>query len=251
MTRGKRNSVDIAPTESAVPDVLAARARGRLLRHQPGPRVGGRTRSLRQPAQRLLAPAPRRRVDAEAARAERAVRAARLRHRRDERGRPHDPRVERPASRRLRGFGRPPQAHRPRAPPASDRVRRQGGLPRGVRHARRPRATGAIDRRRRPLRPPVDLARERSRSLRRTAALVPRAQGLARARRADRGPGARARRETPHIARPVPRRRGTGVVDDARRRHRRRRRRRVGAPSRARRGARAGRLRARPRALDA
>ena len=55
--------------------------------------------------------------------------------------------------------------------------------------------------------------------------------------------GARARRETPHVARPVPRRRGTGVVDDARRRHRRGRRRRVGAPSRARRGARAGRLR--------
>ena len=148
MTRGKRNAPNCANRERG-PGRARARARRRLLRHQPGPRVGGRARPFRQPAQRLLAPAPRRRLHAAAARAERAVRAARLRRRRR--------RTPPPARRRGRAtcaaptsrFGRPPQAYRPRAPAARDRVRRQGGVPRRVRHARRARPAGANDRRRR------------------------------------------------------------------------------------------------------
>ena len=47
---------------SSVPDVLAPGPALRLLRHQPGPRVGGRGGALREPAQRLLAALARRRA---------------------------------------------------------------------------------------------------------------------------------------------------------------------------------------------
>ena len=53
----------------SVPDVLAPGLALRLLRHQPGPRLGGRARALREPAQRLLAAAPRRGLHAAALRA--------------------------------------------------------------------------------------------------------------------------------------------------------------------------------------
>ena len=46
------------------PGRARARARRRLLRDQPGPRLGRRGRPLREPAQRLLAAAPRRRLHA-------------------------------------------------------------------------------------------------------------------------------------------------------------------------------------------
>ena len=65
------------PPLVAVPDVLAPEPALRLLRHQPGPRLGRRARALREPAQRLLAAAPRRRLHAAALRPVGAVRAAR------------------------------------------------------------------------------------------------------------------------------------------------------------------------------
>ena len=111
-----------------VPDVLAPEPPLRLLRHQPGPRLGRRARALRESAQRLLAPAPRRRLHAAALRARRAARSARARLRRHERRLPDDARLGRPAPRRLRR--RAAGAGRPRAEAARDRVRRQGGLPR-------------------------------------------------------------------------------------------------------------------------
>ena len=52
-----------------------SRARHRLLRDQSGLPLGGRGRSLRQPAERLLAAAPRRRLHAETARSGRPAQA--------------------------------------------------------------------------------------------------------------------------------------------------------------------------------
>ena len=51
---------------SDVPDVLAPEPALRLLRHQPGPRLGRGGGALREPAQRLLAAAARRRLHAAA-----------------------------------------------------------------------------------------------------------------------------------------------------------------------------------------
>ena len=135
MTRVKRHRVETATTPSAVPDVLGPGLDVVFLRHQPGSRLRRREGALRQSAQRLLAAAPRGRVHAAAARTARAVRAPAVRDRRDERGLPHDPGLERPASCGLRRLGRTSRAPRARAPTASDRVRRQGGLPGRIRHA--------------------------------------------------------------------------------------------------------------------
>ena len=98
---------------SAIPDVLGPGPRVRLLRDQPRPRLGGGRRALRQPAQRLLAAAARRRLHAAPLRPAGAVRPARARLRRHERRRPHDARLGRPAPRRLRPAA--PRAARARA----------------------------------------------------------------------------------------------------------------------------------------
>ena len=57
----------VAASRLYVPDVLAPGPALRLLRHQPGARLGGGARALREPAQRLLAAPPRRRLHAAAA----------------------------------------------------------------------------------------------------------------------------------------------------------------------------------------
>ena len=128
--------------ESAVPDVLAPGLDLRLLRDQPGPRLGRRRGALREPAQRLLAAAARRGLHAAPLRPAGAVLAARARARRHERRVPHDARLGRPAARRLR-----PRAARARIAreldAARDRVRRQGGLPRALRRAARARPAAA------------------------------------------------------------------------------------------------------------
>ena len=91
-----------ASRRTSVPDVLAPGARLRLLRDQPGTRLGRRRRALREPPQRLLAPPARRGLHAAPLRPAGAVLAARARHRRDERRLSHDARLGRPAARRLR-----------------------------------------------------------------------------------------------------------------------------------------------------
>ena len=84
------------------PGRARAGALGDLLRHQPGARLGGCGGALREPAQRLLAAAPRGGLHAAPARARRAVRAARLRLRDHERGLSHDAGLGRPAPGRFR-----------------------------------------------------------------------------------------------------------------------------------------------------
>ena len=79
-----------------------ARARRRLRRDQPGARVRRRGRALREPAQRLLAPAASGRVHLAAVRAGGAVRRARRGSRDHERRPQDDSRIGRPAARRLR-----------------------------------------------------------------------------------------------------------------------------------------------------
>ena len=101
--------------ESAIPDVLAPDLAAVFCGINPGRGLGGRRRALREPAQRLLAPAPRRAPDPAPARAGGAVRAAGARVRRHQRGVPDDAGLGRPAARRLRRLGRAPGGHRPRA----------------------------------------------------------------------------------------------------------------------------------------
>ena len=69
----------------------------------------------------------------------------------------------------------------------SDRLRRQGGVPRPVRRASGARPPGATARRNAALRAALDLAGERRRALGRAAALVPRAAGPRRVERSRRG----------------------------------------------------------------
>ena len=145
----------------------------------PG-RVSAEARgALREPAQRLLAAAPRGALHPAALRAGRAVRAPRRGDRRHERRLPHDPRLRRPAPRRLRRLRRAARADRARPAPRLARVRRQGGLPRRVQRAARARPPGADARRDAALRPAVDLAGERRRAVVGSRSLVPRARRLA------------------------------------------------------------------------
>src|SRR4051794_28640286 len=223
----------------------------RLRRHQPGSRVRGGRRALREPAQRLLAPAPRGTADLAPLPAGRAVLPARRGNRRHERRLPHDDRVERPAARRLHWLGRAYRGARARVARRLARVRRQGGVPRRLRYAVRARPAGASHRRHQALRPPLDLAGKRRGPVGRAGALVPRARG-ARERATGTRDGSRRRRgrPRPHPSPPL-RRRVQPLVDHARRRARGRRSRRANAPSRARGGGRSRGARARPAALGA
>jgi hypothetical protein len=153
----------------------------RLLRGQPGPALLGGRAPRRQPPQRLLATSRRLRADLAAARPERAVGAARARLRAHERRVQDDEGEQRAAPRRLRGRSGEAGAAR-RAPRAGDdRLRRQVVVSGGVRRASlRAGNAGEDARRHTPLRPAVDLARERRRSVRRAPALVPRAGGRPR-----------------------------------------------------------------------
>ena len=209
--------------ESAVPDVLGPDLKVVFCGINPG-RVSDAARAHfanpRNDFWRLLHAG---RVHAAAARTARAVRAPAVRDRRDERGLPHDPGLERPASCGLRRLGRTSRAPRPRAPTASDRVRRQGGLPGRIRHACGARRPDANARRRGLVRPALDLARERGGPVRRAARMVPRTQGVARPDRPRSCASARRGRRGPNAPRPVPRRERPGLVGDARRRHRRER----------------------------
>ena len=118
---------------------------------------------------------------------------------------------------------------------ARDRVRRQGGVSRALQRAPRARPAGADDRRRRrALRAPVDLAGERGRPVRRAAALVPGAAGLARRRpRAADRPGVRRRRRRPAAPRALPKPAGRHLVGRAGRRDRGGGDGRAGDPARA------------------
>ena len=185
------------PASSAVPDVLAPNLRCVFCGINPG-RVSAAAHAHfanpRNDFWRLLADAgftPR------LLEPEEQFELLELRLRRHERRVPDDPRLGRPAARRLRR--RAPRADRARAAAARDRVRRQGGLPRrSSASAPSSARSGASSARRLALRPPVDLARERRRALPRAAALVPSAPRLARARPARRGP--RAPRGRPSAA---------------------------------------------------
>ena len=178
---------------SAVPDVLAPNSERRLLRDQPRPRLCGRGGALREPAQRLLAAAPRRRASRRACSTRRSSSSCRA----------FGIGLTNAALRTTKGSGDLRSADFAGSAerlerlarelrPARDRLRRQGGVPRRVPRAARSSAPQPRHaRRHRPLRPAVDLARERRRPVRRAAALVPSAEGLARARAASR-PAVRA-----------------------------------------------------------
>src|SRR5581483_11195670 len=101
-----------------------------------------------------------------------------VRARSHERRVPHHARLRRPAPRRLRP-GSPREA-RARAPPARDRLRRQGGVPRPLRRAAGARPAAPRARPNGALRAAVHLARERGRAVRGEVALVPRAARVAR-----------------------------------------------------------------------
>ena len=225
-------------TPSDVPDVLAPGPDGRLLRDQPGPRLRRRRRALRQPAQRLLAAAPRRRLHAAALRAARAVRAARAGHRRHERRLPDDAGLRRPAPRRLRGLGRAARsasrASCARARSASSARRRTA-----ARSASGP-SSGLQERRSAtsrlfvlPSTSPANAAvpyAERLRWFRALATLDPVERARPRARSCSTG--------TTGPARPLPCRIRPDVVGDAGRRCRAGETHRADAPPRARRGGR-------------
>ena len=138
-----------------------ARAARGLLRDQPRTCVGRGRRALRQPAQRLLAAPPRRRLHAAAARPAGAVRAARARLRRHERGLPHDAGLGRPAPRRLRRLaerlrGSPPSCGRARSRSSARRptaARSASGRSSGCRRARSATRPSSCCRRRRPRTP--------------------------------------------------------------------------------------------------
>ena len=218
-----------------------ARARLRLLRDQPGPRLGRRGRALREPAQRLLAAPPRRRLHAAAASSRRSsssCSSSATASRTPRTGR-------RPGSGDLRRGdfdARRLETHR-RASCGRARSRSSARRPTAALFGERPelgpqlRTLGPH----RPLRPPVDLARERRRAVRRAAALV---RGAAR-RGSSRSPreavralvvDADERVLLVQFRNPVGER---DVVGHARRRRRAGRDRRGGAPPRAARGDRA------------
>jgi hypothetical protein len=113
-------------TPSDVPDVLAPDLRIVFVGINPG-RVSAEARALREPAQRLLAPAPRGSADLPPLRAVGAVHAAHRGDRRHERRVSHDAGLERPSAARLRaalptarGIARELQ---PRGSPSSARRR--------------------------------------------------------------------------------------------------------------------------------
>ena len=126
-----------------------ARRTRRLLRDQPRARECRRARALREPAERLLAPATRRRLHASSPRAARVPGAPGVRHRPHECRPQNHTRVERPSCGRLRGCTRAARDDRSRARSARHRVRRQGRLSGCVSRAPRARPAGAQARRRR------------------------------------------------------------------------------------------------------
>ena len=164
-------------TDSAVPDVLGPGVRVVFCGINPGRVSSAAPAPLREPAQRLLASAARRRVHASPARAAGAVRAAALRHRPDECGLPDDARVGRPARGRLRGCARAARGDRDRRSlRARIGVRRQGRVSRASSGnapsmACRSERFGAT----RAVRRSPRHRRERRRALGRAAALVRRA----------------------------------------------------------------------------
>ena len=219
-----------------------------LLRDQPGSRLRGGEGALREPAQRLLAAAARGGLHAAAAGAGRAVASARRRGRRDERRAPHDARLVGPPRRGLRRQRGAARATREGLRAGVARVRRQGGLPRGVQGTR-------AARRARPdawpahatLRPAVDLTRERCGPVGGTAPLVRGAGARESARRPSRRSRDPARPSRPRLPPPLRRPGRPGCLDHSGRRARRRRVARRRASPRARR--RAAARRRRPRAL--
>ncbi len=108
----------------------------RLLRHQSRPPLIRGGVPLRQPAQRLLAPARGRGPDAAPARPERAVGHAGARLRAHERRLPDDEGLERPAPGRLRRLHGAPGAAGGRARTRNDRLRRQVVVSGSVRTSR-------------------------------------------------------------------------------------------------------------------
>ena len=94
---------------------------------------------------------------------------------------PHDSRLGRPAPRRLRRLRRAARADRARVAAGVARLRRQGGVPRRLRHAAGARRPGQDARGHEALRPSLHLAGERRGAVGRAPALVPRA-GRARER---------------------------------------------------------------------
>jgi hypothetical protein len=95
-----------------------------ILRHQPGAMVGGRRCTLRESAQRLLAPAPRRGFHPAAAGAGAACSAV-ARPGADERSVSDYTRVQRPAACRLRGRGGTTGTDRGGPAAGVDRLRRK------------------------------------------------------------------------------------------------------------------------------
>src|SRR4249919_741384 len=145
-----------------------------LLRDQSWPALGRGWLSLREPAERLLAPPRRLGPDAAAPRPERAARVALARLRAHERRAPHDEGERRPSAGRLRRGGGAAPVDRRGAAPRRDRVRRESRLPGRVRaRSLRARPAGAVARVDEALRAPVYLARERRGALRGAAPLVP------------------------------------------------------------------------------
>ena len=180
------------PPLSDVPDVLAPGLRCVFCGINPGACLGRRGRALREPAQRLLAAAPRRRLHAAALRPAGAVRAARARL-----SASRTPPTARRRARATCGAAtstRPARGDRARARPRAIAFVGKEAYRGALRRAARARPADPHARHDRALRPAVDLARERRRPVRRAAALVPRAARVARAGRA--AGCARARRST-------------------------------------------------------
>ena len=143
--RLRRRSDTLAPWPSRSPTSPTSSRRGfaRARGDQPGPRLRGRGRALREPAQRLLAAAPRVRPHPRESRPAEQRELLGSRDRDHQRRPADDARLGRPPIGRLRGLRGAARAARPRAAARRAGVRRQGGVPRRVRRATGPRRPGA------------------------------------------------------------------------------------------------------------
>ena len=161
---GRAGARVVTLEQRAVPDVLGPGLDVVFCGINPGRASAARV-PLRQPTQRLLAAAPRRRLHAAALWTGRAARTPRSEHRRDQRGPPDDARLGGSPPRRLRRGRGAARAACAGPSPTRDRVRRQGGLSRNVRGAPSSWSAGAPPRRHAAVRAAVDVAGQRGRAV--------------------------------------------------------------------------------------
>ena len=194
--RGSQKSANIPTTPSAVPDVLGPDLEVVFCGINPGrvsAEAGAHFANPRNDFWRLLHDAgftPRLYDPTE------QFEPPRARDRCHERRLSHDKGLERPSPQRFHGLSRATRAIGAGASTASDRVRREGGLSRHVSRAPRAGPADARDRRRRALRPALDVTGERRRPVRRAPAVVHGAEepGSSPSSESPRGPWSWTRR---------------------------------------------------------